>query len=122
MAGGKISLNELNDRYPKTVKCKGENIELVLPESLEAEAVKSFTGKFEDEDLLFLYRDIREPKVVEAWSRSLEDGDIVAIRYREIVGTTAAVQDTLSWSAHVGELRILVQPDARDLGLGRTLI
>ena len=115
-------MNELNNRYPKTVKCKGENIELVLPESLEAEAVKSFTGKFEDEDLLFLYRDIHEPKVVEAWSRSLEDGDIVAIRYGEIVGTTAAVQDTLSWSAHVGELRILVQPDARDLGLGRTLI
>jgi ribosomal protein S18 acetylase RimI-like enzyme len=125
LAGGKISLNELKSRYPKTVECKGEEIELVRLDSLETDAVKSFTDQLEDEDLLFLARDIREPKVVEAWSRKLETGDIVtiaAMRQNEIVGITAVIQDKLSWSPHVGELRILVRPDARDLGLGRTLI
>lgn len=118
-------MNELTSRYPKTVQCKGEEIELIALESLETDAVKSFTDQLEDEDLLFLSRDIREPKVIEAWSRSLESGDIVtiaAMRQGEIVGTTAVVHDKLSWSSHVGELRILVRPDARDISLGRTLI
>ena len=69
--------------------------------------------------------DIREPKVVEAWSASLGTGEIVTVtakRNGEIVGTTAVVLDRYSWSAHVGELRILVGPDARELGLGRQLI
>ncbi|MGV0035627.1 MAG: GNAT family N-acetyltransferase [Candidatus Azotimanducaceae bacterium WSBS_2022_MAG_OTU7] len=118
-------MNELNSRYPKTVECKGEGIELVRLDSLETDAVKSFTDQLEDEDLLFLARDIREPKVVEAWSRKLETGDIItiaAMRQDEIVGITAVIQDKLSWSPHVGELRILVRPDARALGLGRNLI
>lgn len=125
LAGAKISLNDLKNRYPKTVQCKGEEIELILLESLETDAVKSFTDHLEDEDLLFLSRDIRQPKVIEAWSRSLESGDIVtiaAMRQGEIVGTTAVVQDKLSWSSHVGELRILVRPDVRDISLGRILI
>jgi len=118
-------LNELKSRYPKTVQCKGEEIELIVLDSLETSAVKSFADQLEDEDLLFLSRDIREPKVIQAWSRNLESGDIVtiaAMRQGEIVGTTAVVQDKLSWSSHVGELRILVRPDARDISLGRTLI
>ena len=118
-------MNELKIRYPKTVQCKGEEIELIVLDSLETSAVKSFADQLEDEDLLFLSRDIREPKVIQAWSRNLESGDIVtiaAMRQGEIVGTTAVVQDKLSWSSHVGELRILVRPDARDISLGRTLI
>lgn len=118
-------MNELKSRYPKTVQCKGEEIELIVLDSLETSAVKSFADQLEDEDLLFLSRDIREPKVIQAWSRNLESGDIVtiaAMRQGEIVGTTAVVQDKLSWSSHVGELRILVRPDARDISLGRTLI
>ena len=32
------------------------------------------------------------------------------------------MQDRLSWSAHVGEMRILILPEARDTGLGREMI
>jgi RimJ/RimL family protein N-acetyltransferase len=125
MVRGKISLSELENRYPKTVDCQGESIELSILEALDGDTVKSFTEQLPEQDLLFLSRDIREPKVIEAWSRSIKSGDIVtvaAMRQGEIVGTTAIVQDKHSWSSHVGELRVLIRPDVRDIGLGRILI
>ena len=118
-------MSELKKRYPKTVNCQGTDFELVVLDELEPATVKAFTDKLSERDLLFLSRDIREPKVVEAWSRSLGEGDMVtiaAMRDDEIVGITAIVCDRLSWSSHVGELRILLAPEAREFGLGRTLI
>ena len=125
MAGGSIGLSELETRYPQKLDLDGETIELIRLDSLDSDEVRAFTDKLDEKDLLFLSRDIRQPKVVAAWSSSLADGDIVTVaatRQGEIVGTTAIVSDPHSWSSHVGELRILVSPDARDIGLGRVLI
>ncbi len=115
----------LAKRYPMTVDCRGESIELTILKELDGEQTKEFTDQLSDHDLLFLSRDLREPRVVEAWSRAIKAGEIISIaasRQGEIVGTTAVLTDKNSWSAHVGELRILVRSDARDIGLGRILI
>ena len=118
-------MSELGDRYPKTVDCGGTDIQLEVLESLDTDELKAFTDALPEIDLLFLSRDIRQPKVIDAWSRSIESGDLFTIAARhdgKVVGTTAVVLDKYSWSAHVGELRILVLPEARSIGLGRTLI
>jgi L-amino acid N-acyltransferase YncA len=39
-----------------------------------------------------------------------------------VVGCAALIVDPLSWSPHVGELRIVVSPKMRGIGLGRVLI
>ncbi|MGI9322512.1 MAG: GNAT family N-acetyltransferase [Pseudomonadales bacterium] len=127
------ALKEVRQRYPRRISCGGEDIALVLLESLEPDTALAFAKQLSDHDLLSLSRDIQEPKVLSAWSKSIASGDIVSVGALrgsekdgvgdgEIVGTTAVVTDKHSWSAHVGELRILVRPDARDLGLGRALI
>jgi RimJ/RimL family protein N-acetyltransferase len=76
-------------------------------------------------DLLFLSRDIQEPKVISAWLKSIENGEIASVVARkdgQIIGTTAIVTNKHSWSSHVGEIRVLVGKSARDIGLGRLLI
>lgn len=119
-------MSEIASRYPNTVDCQGESIELDLLKSLDAQEAADFTNRLTDYDLLSLSRDLQEPKVIEAWSRSIESGEITSVAARraggEIVGTTAVIVDKNSWSAHVGELRILVSQDARNIGLGRILI
>ncbi len=118
-------MSELADRYPRTVSCDGTDIQLEILDAVDSDELKAFTAGLPETDLLFLSRDIREPKVVAAWSNSIASGDLYTIAARQdgkIVGTTAVVLDKYSWSAHVGELRILVLPEARGIGLGRTLI
>ena len=84
----------------------------------------AFAKKQPQHDLLFLPRDISEPKVLKAWIKESEIGvmvSLVAARGDAIVGCGALAHDPQSWSPHVGELRVLVGGDARGHGVGRAL-
>ena len=119
-------MSELEGRYPSTLELKGKTVELALMTGeTEERDVRDFAESLPANDLLFLSRDIREPKVVEAWLRQIREGEIISVAARldgKVVGTTAVVTDKLSFSSHVGELRVLVGPEAREIGLGRKLI
>ena len=58
--------------------------------------------------------------------RALDGNDVTSLIARDrdatVVGCTAIVTDDLSWSRHVGQLRVLVSPAVRGTGLGRALI
>ncbi len=91
----------------------------------DAEAMTAFARGLPEHDLLFLSRDVREPRVVEAWLAAMEAGEIDSVIAEDdgaIVATAALVRDPLSWSAHVGEVRLLVAPDRRGAGLGSDLL
>ena len=113
-------------RYPRTVEIKDGNaiLDLMTPDA-EAE-VLTFAKTLPPHDLLFLRRDITQPKVLSAWAAQLETGEITSLLARsedgEVLGCTAVVRDEHSWSPHVGELRVLVAPAGKDRGLGRQLI
>ncbi|HOB14412.1 MAG TPA: GNAT family N-acetyltransferase [Novosphingobium sp.] len=103
----------------------GKAIALRAPAPADQAALAQFAASVPLHDLLFIDRDLRHPKVVEAWLRGQESGAIlslIAIDGDEIVATIAAVSDRLSWSAHVWDVRLLVAPDWRGKGLGRVLL
>ncbi len=88
-------------------------------------AMLAFTATLPEHDLLFLSRDVKHPRVVEAWAAAIGEGvidSLVAEDGGKIVGTAALVRDPLGWSPHVGEVRLLVSPDRRGAGLGRDLL
>ena len=85
----------------------------------------AFAQDLPDHDLLFLGRDLKHPRVIEAWLAAIEEGwidSLVAECGGAIVGTAALVRDPLGWSAHVGEVRLLVAADHRGAGIGRDLL
>lgn len=91
----------------------------------EPAMIAEFVEQIPAHDLLFLDRDLRNPRVIEAWRRASDSGEIdslMAIADGKIVGTVAVLKDPLSWSAHVAEIRLLVLPEWRHKGLGRTLL
>lgn len=91
----------------------------------DAQAMVAFARALPEHDLLFLSRDVREPRVVAAWLKAIEDGEIdslVAEDGGQVVATAALVRDPLSWSAHVGEVRLLVAQGRRNAGLGSDLL
>jgi RimJ/RimL family protein N-acetyltransferase len=112
-------------RYPRTVACDGADIELRRMGAGDEAAVLAFANRLPAHDLLFMRRDVRQPKVLAAWIRAITEGrvaSLLALRGGVVAGTTAIVHDKLSWSPHVGELRIAVSPEDRGKGLGRVLI
>ena len=125
LAGGAFHLNDLQARYPRTIGSDTSAFELRLMREDDEAAMLAFTRSLPAHDLLFLRRDIREPKVLSAWLRELEAGQItslVALHDQEIVGCSAIARDMHSFSRHVGDLRVILAPATRARGLGRLLI
>ncbi|MEZ5597484.1 MAG: GNAT family N-acetyltransferase [Pseudomonadales bacterium] len=118
-------MNAPDDRYPRTIDTESGPFTCRLMAVSDARSALAFARSLPEHDLLFLPRDISEPKVMAAWMENLQKGRIgslVIMRNEQMVGFSAVVSDPHSWSAHVGDLRVLLAPDVRDLGLGRILI
>jgi RimJ/RimL family protein N-acetyltransferase len=112
-------------RYPRSIEADATTFGLRLMQASDEPQVLAFARALPPHDLLFMRRDITEPKVLAAWVREMAAENIVSLvahRNDKLVGCAAVVRDPLSFSRHVGDLRVLVSPDVREHGLGRTLI
>ena len=118
-------MSEANRSYPRSAAYGDTQVEIARMTGADRAALVGFVATLSAHDLLFVPRDLGHPKVIDAWMRSLDAGELVSLVAREgarMIGCTAIVVDELSWSRHVGELRVLVAPDWRGRGLGRLLI
>jgi len=110
--------------YPRHVNTDAGEIEFRLMSRADEGAVLEFAKELPTHDLLFLPRNISEPKVLSAWINEIERGAItslLAVKEGRVVGCGTLVRDPHSWSPHVGELRMVVSKDVRGQGVGRAL-
>jgi RimJ/RimL family protein N-acetyltransferase len=110
--------------YPRRVKTDAGDIEFRLMSRADEAVVLDFARALPTHDLLFLPRNISQPKVLSAWIHEIERGDIVsllAVRGGTVVGCGTVVRDPHSWSPHVGEIRMVVSLEVRGQGVGRAL-
>jgi RimJ/RimL family protein N-acetyltransferase len=110
--------------YPRHVKTDGGDIEFRMMSRADEAAVLAFAQKLPTHDLLFLPRNISQPKVLAAWINEIERGQIkslLAVKDGAVVGCGTLVRDLHSWSPHVGEIRMVVSLDVRGKGVGRAL-
>jgi len=116
---------EKKNRYPKKMSIAGSELELREMETADEQATLEFARVLPPHDLLYVQRDISNPKVISAWVQAVSEGSahtVIAWQGDTIVGCGALFRDPLSWSPHLGELRVLVAPTMRHKGLGRLLI
>src|ERR1700749_4611312 len=107
--------------YPRRAATDAGEIEFRLMSRADEAAVLDFAKKLPTHDLLFLPRNISEPKVLSAWINEIERGAItslLAVKEGRVVGSGTLVRDPHSWSPHVGELRMVVAIDVRGQGVG----
>jgi N-acetylglutamate synthase-like GNAT family acetyltransferase len=119
-----IDMSSETRSYPRRVATEAGEVEFRLMSPADEAAVLAFAQKLPVHDLLFLPRDISEPKVLAAWIKEIERGAItslLALKAGTVVGCGTLVRDPLSWSPHVGEIRSVVASDVRGLGVGRAL-
>jgi L-amino acid N-acyltransferase YncA len=82
-------------------------------------AIERFLERVPEGDRTFFKEDVADPDVIASWTRpgaarslAVEDG--VVLGY-------VAVVPLQGWSSHVGEVRVIVDPDHRGRGIGRAL-
>jgi len=110
--------------YPRHLKTDAGDVEFRMMGRADEAAVLDFAKNLPTHDLLFLPRNISQPKVLSAWINEIERGDItslLAVKDGKVVGCGTLVRDPRSWSPHVGEIRMVVSLDVRGQGVGRAL-
>ena len=82
-------------------------------------ALSRFFERIPESDRTFLKEDVGDPRVLEDWVQPGR-GRTIAVDDGTVVGALAVVH-LVGWSSHVGEVRLVVDPDHRGRGIGRLL-
>jgi len=88
-------------------------------QATDRDAVERFVARVPEGDRTFFKEDVKAPGTVDAWTRP-GTARAVAVEDGEVVGYVAVVP-LHGWSSHVGEVRVIVDPDRRGRGIGRAL-
>lgn len=94
-------------------------MEIRAIETGDAQELTRFFARIPESDRTFLKEDIADPRVLADWVQP-GAGRTVAIDQDEVVGALAVVR-LVGWSSHVGEVRLVVDPEHRGRGIGRRL-
>jgi len=116
---------KLTRELPVRLSIGGQDLTIKKLEASDFDGVEAFIKTLPNEDLLYTRRDLTNEKVRQAWFDADERGDmdsLLAISDGQVVASASIVRDPLSWSPHVAELRVMVGPTVRRIGLGRRLI
>jgi L-amino acid N-acyltransferase YncA len=113
------------ESYPREVRTTDDRPVVVrLMERSDRDRMVGFARALSADDLLFLRKDITDPEVVDEWVRDIERGRTVTVLADaggELLGYGALWLDETFWGRHLGEIRVLVRPDYRGLGVGMQL-
>jgi L-amino acid N-acyltransferase YncA len=99
---------------------RGTEVEVRAITTGDVDAVRRFFARVPEGDRTFFREDVLEPGVVERWVADPGQHRLIAIVDGEVAGH-AAIIPGVAWSGHVGELRLVIDPEYRRRGLGRLL-
>jgi ribosomal protein S18 acetylase RimI-like enzyme len=88
-------------------------------EARDRSAVERFLERVPEGDRTFFKENVDDPDVIAAWARP-DAARAVAVEGEDVIGYVAVVQQQ-GWSSHVGEVRVIVDPEHRGRGIGRAL-
>jgi len=111
--------------FPATFAIKGGEIDIRPMAVDDAESLLAFFRRVPEEDRLYLKDDVTDGKVIERWSRELDYSRVLPLLARagtEIVGDGTLHRSRADARRHVAEVRVVIDPQHRNRGVGRTLL
>ena len=112
--------------YPKEVRLRDNKAVAVRPLSRDdADALLQFFLAIPEEERFFLKDDVTSPELIRRWTSELDYRralPLVALVDARIVAEAVLVRRRGNARSHLGEVRVTVAPDYREIGLGTTLV
>lgn len=118
------STSILQRTYPWQTTLDGREVTFRLMEPADRDAMLTFARSLPANDLLFLRIDITQPQCVDEWIQNIQSGRTITILAEidgAIAGYSSLHHNEVLWTRHMGEIRVLIDPDQRGLGLGKRL-
>lgn len=110
--------------FPHVKEIEGRSITLKLMDGSEHDALTQFSAKLNDHDRLFMRMDLTNPESINEWMKNLtceRTRSVLVLENGEVIGYASLHQNKLLWTRHLGEIRLFILPEYRQLGLGRLL-
>jgi L-amino acid N-acyltransferase YncA len=114
----------LKRTYPRKLTANGLDVELSRLGKGDRDDVVAFARALGEQDLLFLRMDLTDRKVVEDLIKSQDDDQRITLLARDhgkLVGYGSLIRESVLWTRHMGEIRVIVAKSHRAKGLGAAL-
>jgi len=95
-------------------------MELLAPAEGDLDALMDFFGRVPESERTFFKEPVLDRQIVESWLSAERGRRGIAVEDGRVAGYVAVIP-LPGWSDHVGELRLVVDPEHRGRGLGRDL-
>jgi len=113
-------------QYPKREKLRnGTEVVLRLMIKEDQRALFEFFQRVPQEDRLFFRDDVSDPATIRAWVDGLNYDrvlPVLALSDGKVIGDGTLHRRERGWAQHVGTVRLVIDPDYREKGLGTLLI
>lgn len=112
--------------YPKNVRLQSATTVTLRPMVKEdADNLYAFFARVPREDRLSLRDDVSKREVIDAWARELDYDKVLPLVAEvggNIVGDATLHRRKAGWTSHVGKVRVVIDRDHREKGLGTALL
>jgi L-amino acid N-acyltransferase YncA len=114
------------ESYPKTIMLKDETPVVLRPlTAADQSGLLDLFQRLPEEERVYLKEDVTSPSVIRRWTDNIDFGrviPIVALYEGNIIADVTLHRSRALARSHIGEIRIVVDPAFREVGLGRRLI
>lgn len=111
--------------YPRQVRLSDLDVTFSRMDDADRNRVHAFTQSLPERDLLFLRHDITDTQVIEDWLEAVNLGRTVTLLAEEdgkLIGYCSLHRSPILWTRHLGEIRMLVSPNYRGKGIGKSFV
>lgn len=112
--------------YPKREKlADGTEVVIRLMVKEDQRALFDFFQRVPQEDRLFLRDDVSDPATVRAWMDGLNYDRVLpllALANEKVIGDATLHRRERGWARHLARVRLVIDPNYREKGLGTLLI
>jgi L-amino acid N-acyltransferase YncA len=114
------------DAYPKRILLR-DGTEAAIRPLYEEDTARlfNFFRRIPEEERFYLKENVTSPEVIQGWTTDIDFQrvvPIVALVEDEIVADATLHRSRTAARRHVGEIRVVVDPNYREIGLGGRLI
>jgi N-acetylglutamate synthase-like GNAT family acetyltransferase len=111
--------------FPWTDTSGSRSVTFRLMHADDKQAIIDLAMRQSERDRAFLRTDVTNPAVVDEWIANIHRGRTVTVLAEvdhRIIGYGSLHHDETMWTSHMGEIRVLVDPDFRGESIAKRLV